>query len=191
MQCKFHIAEKAVDFFLENRYNNSACDASVAQSVVHLTRNEKVACSSHVTSSIKTSSPHGLDVFIWWCERTRNIKYDCPEDSRLLPAGRQQLHNFLQKQKMQTSQVTSTKPLISQKCNRVTSLIFYTSKTPPRSCGGVSFTLLHQFRESFPGCSADHQRFPGAWTHPATVRKDDRWQSSRHRPSAPMYRAAG
>ena len=29
-------------------------DASVAQSVVHLTRNEKVACSSQVTSSIKT-----------------------------------------------------------------------------------------------------------------------------------------
>ena len=28
--------------------------ASVAQSVVHLTRNEKVACSSQVTSSIKT-----------------------------------------------------------------------------------------------------------------------------------------
>ena len=26
-------------------------NASVAQSVVHLTRNEKVACSSHVTSS--------------------------------------------------------------------------------------------------------------------------------------------
>ena len=29
-------------------------NASVAQSVVHLTRNEKVACSSQVTSSIKT-----------------------------------------------------------------------------------------------------------------------------------------
>ena len=29
--------------------------ASVAQSVVHLTRNEKVACSSQVTSSIKTA----------------------------------------------------------------------------------------------------------------------------------------
>ena len=28
--------------------------ASVAQSVVHLTRNEKVACSSQVTSSMKT-----------------------------------------------------------------------------------------------------------------------------------------
>ena len=30
-------------------------DASVAQSVVHLTRNEKVACSSQVTSSTKTA----------------------------------------------------------------------------------------------------------------------------------------
>ena len=36
-------------------YNNRANDASVAQSVVHLTRNEKVACSSQVTSSIKTA----------------------------------------------------------------------------------------------------------------------------------------
>ena len=36
-------------------YNNRANDASVAQSVVHLTRNEKVACSSQVTSSSKTA----------------------------------------------------------------------------------------------------------------------------------------
>ena len=36
-------------------YNNRANDASVAQSVVHLTRNEKVACSSQVTSSRKTA----------------------------------------------------------------------------------------------------------------------------------------
>ena len=48
------VPEKAVDFSIENRYNKLAYDASVAQSVVHLTRNEKVACSSHVTSSIKT-----------------------------------------------------------------------------------------------------------------------------------------
>ena len=38
--------------------------ASVAQSVVHLTRNEKVACSSQVTSSIKTPTPFGAGVFI-------------------------------------------------------------------------------------------------------------------------------
>ena len=38
------------------RYNNWAkAPASVAQSVVHLTRNEKVACSSQVTSSNKTA----------------------------------------------------------------------------------------------------------------------------------------
>ena len=34
--------------------------ASVAQSVVHLTRNEKVACSSQVTSSIKTPRNHRI-----------------------------------------------------------------------------------------------------------------------------------
>ena len=46
--------QKPVDFFFISGYNNLAkgIDASVAQSVVHLTRNEKVACSSHVTSSI-------------------------------------------------------------------------------------------------------------------------------------------
>ena len=38
--------------------------ASVAQSVVHLTRNEKVACSSQVTSSTKTSTPNGVDVLL-------------------------------------------------------------------------------------------------------------------------------
>ena len=37
--------------------------ASVAQSVVHLTRNEKVACSSHVTSSKNGQSQMGLPVF--------------------------------------------------------------------------------------------------------------------------------
>ena len=36
--------------------------ASVAQSVVHLTRNEKVACSSHVTSS-KKGHPTGVALF--------------------------------------------------------------------------------------------------------------------------------
>ena len=35
-------------------------DASVAQSVVHLTRNEKVACSSQVTSSKKASRTAGF-----------------------------------------------------------------------------------------------------------------------------------
>ena len=37
----------------DSHYNDWANDASVAQSVVHLTRNEKVACSSQVTSSTK------------------------------------------------------------------------------------------------------------------------------------------
>ena len=41
---------KTVDNAAQNHYNTKA-NASVAQSVVHLTRNEKVACSSHVTSS--------------------------------------------------------------------------------------------------------------------------------------------
>ena len=45
--------EISVDITLEYRYNVKANEnASVAQSVVHLTRNEKVACSSQVTSSI-------------------------------------------------------------------------------------------------------------------------------------------
>ncbi len=39
--------------------------ASVAQSVVHLTRNEKVACSSQVTSSNKTLIPSGMGVLLW------------------------------------------------------------------------------------------------------------------------------
>ena len=39
----------------DSHYNDWANDASVAQSVVHLTRNEKVACSSQVTSSTKTA----------------------------------------------------------------------------------------------------------------------------------------
>ena len=39
----------------DSHYNEWANDASVAQSVVHLTRNEKVACSSQVTSSTKTA----------------------------------------------------------------------------------------------------------------------------------------
>lgn len=45
---------RSLDFFPKSGYNKRACDASVAQSVVHLTRNEKVACSSQVTSSRKT-----------------------------------------------------------------------------------------------------------------------------------------
>lgn len=46
---------RSLDFFPKSGYNKRACDASVAQSVVHLTRNEKVACSSQVTSSTKTA----------------------------------------------------------------------------------------------------------------------------------------
>ncbi len=37
--------------------------ASVAQSVVHLTRNEKVACSSQVTSSKNQPFPFGIGWF--------------------------------------------------------------------------------------------------------------------------------
>ena len=47
---------RSLDFFPKSGYNKRACDASVAQSVVHLTRNEKVACSSQVTSSSKTAT---------------------------------------------------------------------------------------------------------------------------------------
>ena len=44
--------ENSIDFSKTFGYNKLAIkSASVAQSVVHLTRNEKVACSSHVTSS--------------------------------------------------------------------------------------------------------------------------------------------
>ena len=38
--------------------------ASVAQSVVHLTRNEKVACSSQVTSSKTISIPTGMEIVL-------------------------------------------------------------------------------------------------------------------------------
>ena len=48
-------------------------NASVAQSVVHLTRNEKVACSSQVTSSKKRDNPRGLSLFLISC-LTRMIK---------------------------------------------------------------------------------------------------------------------
>ena len=49
--------ENPVDIISFCIYNVKALkNASVAQSVVHLTRNEKVACSSQVTSS-KTRSP--------------------------------------------------------------------------------------------------------------------------------------
>lgn len=45
-----------LDFLARFGYNiQVSADASVAQSVVHLTRNEKVACSSQVTSSTKTA----------------------------------------------------------------------------------------------------------------------------------------
>ena len=52
--------ENAVDIVSFYRYNVKAFkNASVAQSVVHLTRNEKVACSSQVTSSSKILTPMG------------------------------------------------------------------------------------------------------------------------------------
>ena len=43
--------KKELTFFLCIGIINWLTNASVAQSVVHLTRNEKVACSSQVTSS--------------------------------------------------------------------------------------------------------------------------------------------
>ena len=50
-----------------SEYNNLACDASVAQSVVHLTRNEKVACSSQVTSStIEPRNRFGSGVLLYF-----------------------------------------------------------------------------------------------------------------------------
>ena len=50
-------SEKTVDNHSNHRYNTQANNyASVAQSVVHLTRNEKVACSSQVTSSKKPTT---------------------------------------------------------------------------------------------------------------------------------------
>ena len=50
----------------DSHYNDWANDASVAQSVVHLTRNEKVACSSQVTSSKKTTTFEGkVVVFLY------------------------------------------------------------------------------------------------------------------------------
>ena len=53
--CKFFpLAKNPVDIFVFSMYNKWAVNASVAQLVVHLTRNEKVACSSQVTSSTKT-----------------------------------------------------------------------------------------------------------------------------------------
>ena len=65
--------EIAVDFSAENRYNKLACDASVAQSVVHLTRNEKVACSSHVTSSKKRDTLYGVSrFFVYGATRKSN-----------------------------------------------------------------------------------------------------------------------
>ena len=47
------LSEKAVDISANSGYNELAKEM-LAQSVVHLTRNEKVACSSQVTSSRKT-----------------------------------------------------------------------------------------------------------------------------------------
>ena len=56
--------ENAVDIVSFYRYNVKAFkNASVAQSVVHLTRNEKVACSSQVTSSSKGLTPSGRDLY--------------------------------------------------------------------------------------------------------------------------------
>ena len=50
----------------DSHYNDWANDASVAQSVVHLTRNEKVACSSQVTSSKKVLEPQRLWDFFFF-----------------------------------------------------------------------------------------------------------------------------
>ncbi len=47
--------------------------ASVAQSVVHLTRNEKVACSSQVTSSKNRDNPKGYPDF--WINRGYNSNH--------------------------------------------------------------------------------------------------------------------
>ena len=56
---------RSLDFFPKSGYNERACDASVAQSVVHLTRNEKVACSSQVTSStIEPRNHYGSGVLL-------------------------------------------------------------------------------------------------------------------------------
>jgi len=44
------------------------------------TRNEKVACSSQVTSSKKPPIPFGIGGFLA-CDPTRTIKCDCPQDS--------------------------------------------------------------------------------------------------------------
>ena len=53
--------ENAVDIVSFYRYNVKALkNASVAQSVVHLTRNEKVACSSQVTSSTPLGDIRGV-----------------------------------------------------------------------------------------------------------------------------------
>ena len=62
--------ENPVDIISFCIYNVKALkNASVAQSVVHLTRNEKVACSSQVTSSSKILTPSGGDFTI--CDMTR------------------------------------------------------------------------------------------------------------------------
>ena len=83
--------EKAVDFFPFLGYNNRAKYASVAQSVVHLTRNEKVACSSHVTSS-KISHPIRGGLF--WLYRDVTRTFQCGADERRLPPSRRQHLNF-------------------------------------------------------------------------------------------------
>ena len=61
--------KNTVDILRKSGYNGLAVsNASVAQSVVHLTRNEKVACSSQVTSS-KNPTLTGLD-FLFFCNKT-------------------------------------------------------------------------------------------------------------------------
>ena len=105
MQCNFQFRQKAVDIFQENRYNNRANPASVAQSVVHLTRNEKVACSSHVTSS-KKAQPHRGWAFL---DRDviRTLKCNSPVDCCLIPARRDQHHNFASNREAKCKRVTS------------------------------------------------------------------------------------
>ena len=99
--------QKAVDNPANNRYNNEAYLASVAQSVVHLTRNEKVACSSQVTSSNNKSTPPGVGL-LWLQTNSNHINAaglwtvsggSTEPNLNFHPAG----------MKMQTSQVTSSK----------------------------------------------------------------------------------
>ena len=73
--------EKAVDIPAFYGYNVKAF-ASVAQSVVHLTRNEKVACSSQVTSS-KKLQVIGLELFFVLLQTIQQTQYGFTRSSVL------------------------------------------------------------------------------------------------------------